>query len=198
MSREFHVGDIGLTFAELQFIVSLLGQVPLDLAGLLGLDVENSDALAASGLASLLARRWCTVSDQDVSLSPEVAEVAESLRSASDCYRVAIVSKSNAVIWQVFSSAERRVLITPLGHGVFQCLPMVVDADLQTQFVELLDATIDAGSESVIVESVGVAASTGIIVDRHGDDWVDRDPVDSAGARLDLGGLVAQFVHADV
>ncbi len=168
-----------LTFAELQFVISLVPDSPIDVVAQLELDPEHASALLASGLASLLVREACDVGQDGVELRGDVAEITESFGAAVECYRISITTETDMKVWQIFASNSRRMLVTPLGYGVFQCMPMQIEPRLDLQLGDLLEASLDDDSHSIILEKMGRDSSTGVILERSASDWIDRDHADA-------------------
>ena len=165
---------MNLTFAELRFVVSLVPNDRLDIAARLGFAVENAEALEASGLASLLIREECAITGETVTLTGLLAEIADSFGEATECVRVAVLEESNASLFQIFGSDRRRLMVVAIGHGVFECHPMVTDDGLVPQAAALVDATLRDANESIVLEWFHGSDSAGMILDSVDEQSIDR------------------------
>ena len=104
-----------LTFAEIQFLVSLCGDDPalptLDLLDLLDEPSRNEDDIEAAGLASLVARELCReyLDDegyvQHVELDHEIADIHEAMQAAVTTVRITTVSPERSTFWLLLVGA---------------------------------------------------------------------------------------------
>lgn len=154
-----------LTFAEIQFLVSLCGDDPdaatLDLLDLLDEPSRNEDDIEAAGLASLVARELCReyLDDegyvQHVDLDHEIAEIHEALQAAVTTVRITTVSPERSTFWLLLVGA-RRMALTPVGAGVYGAVVVHHDADLRQQVVSLVNsALIDDPAAGVAITRGG-------------------------------------------
>ena len=140
-----------LTFAEIQFLVSLCGDdagvATLDLLDLLDEPSRNEDDIEAAGLASLVARELCReyLDDegyvQHVELDHEIADLHEALQAAVTTVRITTVSPERSTFWLLLIGA-RRMAFTPVGAGVYGAVVVHHDADLRQQVVSLVNSAL--------------------------------------------------------
>lgn len=134
-----------ITQAELLFLLSLRPPEPqadrpsIDVAGLLELDAEHGELLRLAGLSGLVARGGCIMRDELVELDGPIAAIADALLHAIECVRIAATSADTIVVWQIFSGDESRLMVTPLGYGAFEALPMLTTESLASQIEEMLE-----------------------------------------------------------
>ena len=140
-----------LTFAEIQFLVSLCGDDPalptLDLLDLLDEPSRNEDDIEAAGLASLVARELCReyLDDegyvQHVELDHEIADIHEAMQAAVTTVRITTVSPERSTFWLLLVGA-RRMALTPVGAGVYGAVVVHYDADLRQQVASLVNSAL--------------------------------------------------------
>jgi hypothetical protein len=145
-----------LTFAELQFLLSLSAdESELDVMHLLEEPDRDVDAVAAAGLASLVARQLCTADDHDdgsdgsdgdhdlvVSLTPSLLTVTNGLCGAVTSVRITTVTAQRTTFWLLLVGSERLVL-TPASAGVYHVEPISSTADLRQQVVAVVRSALD-------------------------------------------------------
>ena len=140
-----------LTFAVIQFLVSLCGDDPavptLDLLDLLDEPSRNDDDIEAAGLASLVARELCReyLDDegyvQHVELDHEIADIHEAMQAAVTTVRITTVSPERSTFWLLLVGA-RRAALTPVGAGVYGAVVVHHDADLRQQVAALVNSAL--------------------------------------------------------
>jgi hypothetical protein len=153
-----------LTFAEIQFLVSLCddeGAEPLDLLDLLDEPSRNEDDIEAAGLASLVARELCReyLDDegyvQHVELDHEIADLHEAMQAAVTTVRITTVSPERSTFWLLLIGPQR-MAFTPVGAGVYGAVVVHHDADLRQQVVSLVNsALIDDPAAGVAITRGG-------------------------------------------
>jgi hypothetical protein len=140
-----------LTFAEIQFLVSLCdtdAELPvLDLLDLLDEPSRNEDDIEDAGLASLVARELCReyLDDhgvvQHVELDHEIAEIHAAVQAATTSIRITTVSPERSTFWLLLVG-PRRAALTPVGAGVYGAVVVHHDADLRQQVLSLVNSAL--------------------------------------------------------
>ena len=184
-----------LTFAELSFLCTLLTDSELNVPARLGLDEDHVEVVEASGLASLVARNLCMVGDDQIELQPEVAQIVDALAAATRSYRVTVAGQTGLAVWQIFDATTARQLITPLGHGVFECVEMRFDEALLDQVVDLVEVVVDDSIEIFVLERFESDTPVGLTLDRAGSGWVGRDPSAANADSRPLADLLTALVR---
>ncbi len=152
------VGRMLLTFAEVEFLVSLADEAPLVDVGLLLEEPERDrPVVVAAGLASLAARELCLEGVDESGavgyvLDPDLFALHGALHAATSSVKVTTVSPERTTYWLLLVGGQRSAL-TPVGPGVYAAVLMPMETDLRDQVIALV------GSALVDDPAAGVAIS---------------------------------------
>lgn len=135
-----------LTFAEVQFLLSLSADEPgLDVMHLLEEPERDVEAVAAAGLASLVARDLCVAEDDGddlvVALTPALLDVHRALHGAVTSVRITTVSAGRTTFWLLLVGPDRLVL-TPACSGVYHVEVISSAADLRGQVAAVVQSAL--------------------------------------------------------
>lgn len=167
-----------LTFAELQFLLSLAPDEPsIDLAALLEEPGRDPELAAEFGMASLVARGLCAEEldgdDRIVSLDPELLDVLGAVHAAGVSLRITTVTPERTTFWLLLAGLQR-IALTPAATGVYHVVPVAADADLREQAV------------SLVCSALADEPRAGVAISRNG-----RLDATSFRTNLELGGVSA-------
>ncbi len=111
-----------LTAAEIVFLLSTLDAEAASKAPVLFgfADSERTDAVAVSGLGSLVLRGLASADAERVQLTPDVAAIGAGLVHATDVVQIGLLAKGRSDAAIMFCTPSTRFLVTPLRHRCFQ------------------------------------------------------------------------------
>ncbi|GIG57796.1 hypothetical protein Lfu02_21680 [Longispora fulva] len=173
-----------LTFAEIEFALQAgPAQATAVREHLRFTRATETEAVAAAGLASLLARGLCTLTGTDAVPTPRMVAITAGLAGWRIHTEVAGRIADRVALTHLFSGPDARVALSPGAYGQFAMELLDPTEPLLAPVTRFVDACVAGGSGSaVLIRSTrdGRTVSLGVAVDEAGA-WFVADSEGSPG-----------------
>ncbi len=157
---------IVLTFAEIEFLLRSRTPVIDATRELLNLPAgSDSDAVAAAGLAGLLATGRCRVEADEIVPSEETVAIVAGLTTANRLVRAVGWVGDQTIVAYFFSGAENRFVLRQAQFGQYSVQSIAMDRPLSASLTEFVMSCLDSeGPRAVLVQLTTSSDSAGVAI----------------------------------
>jgi hypothetical protein len=173
-----------LTFAEMAFLLQPHPGRAVTVLQRLGVKPEaRTEAVAAAGAASLLARGLCRLVDGALVPGDDILAVPACVASLHDHTEVVSWTAERPVLMHLLSSPAVRLAIFPAAYGLMTVEAIDAAEPLADPVVRLMERCATADSAAVAVRTSGRDRDVSAAVARNADgSWVVSDSEDDPAA----------------
>lgn len=153
-----------LTFAEIEFLLYAQPVQAAAVRAALRLVEPADEQVVSAGLASLIARGLCDVTDDDVHAGDRIQAITAALTRASARADIAVFSHGAPLSVHIAGGSGFRVSITPGPYGQFTFAPMDLSESLDMPLRRLLGRYAAGGGRIDVAIHVAIAGATTDVV----------------------------------